>query len=113
MRPLRSPLDDPPPSLQDEPLSPYERQVKNHWLENRPALAKELQAKGQLDLQVRKAVWRTAQAEVEATSQGMSPLDAQELLAQDWEYPAPPEKPNLRPRGARPLSTSASPALKM
>ncbi len=89
-----------PPSLTDEPLSPLEREVRDHWKEHRPTMAASLEKAGLLDQQVRNAVYRAMRTEAEATASGLSPDQARELAREDVFLT--PERPELTPDSTTP-----------
>lgn len=95
------------PSLEDEPLTPSEQDVKAHWQRFLPKMSAELKAQGPkaLDLAVRKAAWLTEYhvALAQAENPGLSSLQAEETFRNQWTY-LPPEPRTTQ--GTKPPTTT-------
>ena len=96
------------PSVAEESLSPFERQVRAHWERFRPQMSRQLKANDQLDTAVRAAVWRH-EYQVMLTlsrSPGLHRLPAEDLFNQYlWLPPESPTTPD-----SQPATTSSPPS---
>ena len=81
--------------------------IRRHWQEQRPKMARALQAEGNLDQAVHAAEQLTLEAEAQAIQSGLSPDQARELTRQEWAFlPSEEDVPEL---GSDPRTWSAPP----
>ena len=69
-----------------EYADPFHRAIERHWREYRPRMVAALEGSGRLHAAIEFAAERTADLESALIRDGMSPMQAQERMREEWAF---------------------------